>query len=180
MLGRGEVHKKGIDTAFRAMALLRGQFPTLHFNFYGDDAESGPRLRELAIECGVSDRVSFRGMVHGAAVAEAFRAMDGYLMCSRYEGGPITLLEAMASGLPTVATRVGLAEELIQDGVEGYLVDAVGDPDALAAGIRRLVTASAASHVAMGAAARDRIVRGYSVERMCAELRAVLSRTLSC
>lgn len=66
-----------------------------------------------------------------AAVAEAYRALDVYLVTSRDEGGPKAVLEAMASGVPLVTTRVGQAADLVRHGENGYLVD-VGDSAAIA------------------------------------------------
>ena len=60
------------------------------------------------------------------AVAMCYRALDLYLMTSREEGGPLALLESMASGVPLVSTRTGMAEDVIEDGRNGVLVE-VGD-----------------------------------------------------
>jgi glycosyltransferase involved in cell wall biosynthesis len=56
-------------------------------------------------------------------LAAAYRALDLYLMTSREEGGPFSLLESMASGVPLVTTRVGMAEDFVEDGVNGALVE---------------------------------------------------------
>lgn len=56
-------------------------------------------------------------------VARYYQALDLYVICSREEGGPKALLETMASGIPLVSTRVGMAPDVIQDGVNGFLVD---------------------------------------------------------
>ena len=60
------------------------------------------------------------------AVATCYHALDLYLMSSREEGGPLALLESMASGVPLVSTRTGMAEDVIEDGCNGALVE-VGD-----------------------------------------------------
>lgn len=66
------------------------------------------------------------------AVAECYRALDLYLMTSREEGGPLALLESMASAVPVISTRTGMAEDLIEDGRNGALVE-VGDVDGIVA-----------------------------------------------
>jgi len=71
-------------------------------------------------------------------IGETMRAMDVFVLPSRGEGAANTLLEAMATGLPSVATRVGGNPELVQEGVTGMLVPA-GDPVSMAAAIRRYV-----------------------------------------
>ncbi|MBF0268015.1 MAG: glycosyltransferase family 4 protein [Alphaproteobacteria bacterium] len=60
-------------------------------------------------------------------VADAFRALDLYIVASREEGGPKAVLESLASGVPLVTTRVGMAQDVVEDGVNGFLVD---KPDA--------------------------------------------------
>ena len=67
------------------------------------------------------------------ALAKLYHALDLYLVTSREEGGPMTVMESMASGVPVVATRVGMAPDLIVDGISGALVE-VGD---IAAIVRR-------------------------------------------
>lgn len=72
-------------------------------------------------------------------VAQAFQALDLYIVASREEGGPKSVLESLATGVPLVSTRVGMAEDVVQDGVNGFLSDA---PDAsqLAALAARLLS----------------------------------------
>jgi glycosyltransferase involved in cell wall biosynthesis len=72
-----------------------------------------------------------------AELARAYRALDVYVVASRQEGGPKAVLEAMASGVPLVSTRVGQAVELVEDGRNGFLVDVEGAA-ALADAVLRL------------------------------------------
>lgn len=67
----------------------------------------------------------------------AYHALDACLIASRQEGGPKSILESMATGIPLVATRVGQASELVEDGVNGLLVD-VEDVESLAHGLGRV------------------------------------------
>lgn len=60
-------------------------------------------------------------MLPGRELAESYRLMDAYVVTSRIEGGPVPLMEAMASGLPVVSTRVGTALDVIEEGVNGFL-----------------------------------------------------------
>ena len=78
------------------------------------------RLQEQAARDGIGDAVFFLGARRD--VAELYRAMDVFALSSLWEGGPITLIEAMASGLPVVATPVGIVPEVVRDGVNGFLV----------------------------------------------------------
>jgi hypothetical protein len=67
----------------------------------------------------------------------AYHALDAYLVASRQEGGPKSVLESMATGVPLVTTRAGQAPDLVVEGVNGNLVD-VDDPVGLAAGLLQL------------------------------------------
>jgi glycosyltransferase involved in cell wall biosynthesis len=70
-------------------------------------------------------------------LAGAYHALDAYVVPSRQEGGPKAVLESMATGVPLVTTRVGQAQELVADGVNGLLVD-VEDADGLATAVLRV------------------------------------------
>ncbi len=67
----------------------------------------------------------------------AYHALDAYLVASRQEGGPKSVLESMATGVPLVTTRAGQAPDLVVDGENGLLAD-VEDADALAAALGRV------------------------------------------
>ncbi len=82
------------------------------------------------------------------AVAEAYRAVDACLVASRDEGGPKAALEAMATGVPLVTTRVGQAADLVRDGENGYLVE-VDDADGLAAAAAKVARAPASELAAL-------------------------------
>jgi glycosyltransferase involved in cell wall biosynthesis len=70
-------------------------------------------------------------------LARAYHALDAYVVTSRQEGGPKSVLESMATGVPLVTTRVGQAPDLVRDGENGLLAD-VDDVDAIEAGVRRI------------------------------------------
>jgi glycosyltransferase involved in cell wall biosynthesis len=102
---------------------------------------SGPlerAVRDDAHSLGLSDRVVFAGSRHD--VAELLPAFDVFALSSRNEGLPISLLEAMAAGVPCVATSVGGVPEVIHNGNEGFLVPA-GDAVALADALSLLLRA---------------------------------------
>jgi len=93
-------------------------------------------LRQRADRLGIGDAVLFTGPRDD--VFELLPAFDVFVLSSRFEGLPIALLEAMASGVAPVATRVGGIPEVITDGVDGWLVEP-GDPGELAASLTKLV-----------------------------------------
>jgi glycosyltransferase involved in cell wall biosynthesis len=124
----GENGAKGFDILLRALALLDGR---AHLEIVGD----GPRRAEyeaLAHELGIAGRVRFAGVRPKPELAERMRASDVFVLASRFENNPCVVLEAMASGLPVVATRVGGLPELV-DERSGLLAEP--QPDRLAAHI---------------------------------------------
>ena len=122
-------------------------------------------LQAQAEQLGIAGRVRFLGFC--ADLAGLMNAADGYAMSSRWEGLPLALLEAAASGLPIVATDAGGNGELVSD-KEGFLVPPA-DPSSLAAAMERLMALPAGRRAAMSAAARNRVVRDYSVEIVVTE-----------
>jgi glycosyltransferase involved in cell wall biosynthesis len=93
---------------------------------------------------------------------------------SRYENFPVVLLEAMACGVPVVATRVGGIPELVTDGVEGLLVPA-GDAPALREALAAIVRDGARAS-GMGARARRRIEGRYTWDIIAAQMAALYAR----
>jgi glycosyltransferase involved in cell wall biosynthesis len=163
----GRLHPvKDVDTLLAAAARV----PRLTLLVVGDGPERA-RLEAQAAQLGIGSRVSFRGV--SSDVAEVLRASDAFLLSSHGEGMSNALLEAMACGLPCLASRsVGGAAELLGGGRGMLLAD--GDVPAWAAAIERLVDepglrretgAAAAAFVAeelsLGAAA-DRLARTYA------------------
>lgn len=133
--------------------------PGLDLQVVGD----GPLRAEVADRAGRADlagRVELTGRVADAApyLAEA----DLFVLTSAAENCPLALLEAMASGLPVVSTRVGGVPEVVRDGVDGLLCPA-DDPDALRSALRRL-TGDPALRVRLGASARRRVLDGYTLD----------------
>ncbi len=110
-------------------------------------------------------------------VPDLLKAFDVFALPSLNEGISNTILEAMATGLPVVATDVGGNPELVVDGETGALV-AADDPEALAGAIGRY-TADAALREAHGAAARRRIETSFSLEAMVTTYLSLYERLLS-
>jgi glycosyltransferase involved in cell wall biosynthesis len=122
---------KGIDLAIRVVSALGDGYRLV---VVGDGAER-PNLEALVAELGVTDRVELRGWDDRAR--HVLGTFDVYLLPSRLEGFPITVMEAMQAGVPVVATEVGSIREAIEDGETGFVVP-VGDVNAMAAAVRLL------------------------------------------
>lgn len=123
--------------------------------------------RRLAAEQDLSSIVEITGWVGAERKMKLLRESDLFVLPSYHEGLPISLLEAMAAGLPVIATRVGGIPEVIRDGEQGLLIPP-GDVDALVGAIRRLIDDPALRSRLGGAAraaARQRLdIRGAARE----------------
>jgi glycosyltransferase involved in cell wall biosynthesis len=153
--------QKSFDVLLRAAARLRGEFPGLQVLIVGDGDERAA-LEALAEELGLRDTVRFLGV--RPDVPDVLAALDVAALSSTAEGIPLAALEYMEAARPVVATRVGGLAELIEDGVQGLLVEP-GDPDALAGAIAALLR-DPARREAMGAAGRERRRREYDLDTM--------------
>jgi len=159
---------KDLDVLVEAFALLRRQSPDTWLLIVGDGPERG-RLESLAKDLGVQDRVVFPGFIPDAP--RCLPAIDLYVSASRREGLPLGLLEAMACGLPVVATRVPGHEDVIEHRATGLLVSP-NDPRAFADAAAELL-GDAERRRRMGAAGRLRVEREFSASRMAAETAGV-------
>lgn len=119
-------------------------------------------LKRLAEELGVSEKVIFLGLC--SDVPELLRSFDAFVLNSDTEGLSYALLEAMASGLPVIATAVGAGRRLVTQGSEGYLVPP-GDVPALTSALKRVLD-DAGCMKAMGARARATVKADYGFGAM--------------
>lgn len=126
---------KGVHIAIHALALLP---PRFELTVVGDgDPAYEKHLRDLAYRLGVAERVTFAGRASVDEVAAQYGASDLFLLPSFEEAFGIALVEAAATGLPSVASRVGGVPDVVADGRTGCLVPA-GDAPALAQAIETL------------------------------------------
>ena len=102
------------------------------------DGERRSNLERLAVEKELTRYVRFVGWVDREAIVGRYQQADLFVTATTWEGMPNTVLEGMACGLPVVATRASGLDELVQEGVNGYLVD-VNDPAALAKRLADLI-----------------------------------------
>jgi len=148
--------------------------PSVHLGIVGAGPER-PHIEAAVAVAGIGDRVHLLG--ERTDIPELLRAFDLFCLSSLAEGISNTLLEAMATGLPVVATRVGGNRELVADGETGLLVPAA-DSEALATALGRLAGDSALCH-RMGAAARHRAVERFSLDAMVARYAACYEEVAS-
>jgi glycosyltransferase involved in cell wall biosynthesis len=162
--------EKGQQVLVDALAACPGVAVT--FVGAGDKLEA---LRRRAAARGVDDRVTFTGAVGQDRIAAHYAAADVFCLPSFGEGVPVVLMEAMASGVPVVATAVGGVPELVEHGVTGLLAPP-GRADALADALMRLA-GDADLRRRLAAAGRARVEEEFDLERNAERLRAVLLGT---
>lgn len=173
--------QKGTDAFVRAMidllparpgvtALVMGRATEGHGGFLDD-------LKAQVAAAGLAGRILFLPEVTVDRMADWYAALDLYVAPQRWEGFGLTPLEAMACGVPVVATRVGAFEELVAPGETGDLV-APDDIPALAAATAPWLD-DPAKRAAGGQAARARVENGFRIEDEAAALVAVYRELLA-
>lgn len=169
------VPRKGADDVIAALRAIPDAELVVAGGSAPADAGTDPgvdRLRGVAEEAGVADRVDFRGQVSREAVPALLRSADLVACAPWYEPFGIVPLEAMACGAPVVASAVGGMRDTVVDGVTGAHVPP-RDPETLAVTIRQLLAAPEA-RAAMGSEAARR-ARRYAWSRVAGETLSVYS-----
>jgi glycosyltransferase involved in cell wall biosynthesis len=161
--------QKGIVHLVDAAALV----PDVAFAIAGDGPDRAA-LEARAAERGVSARVRFLG--HRRDVPALLATADLFVLPSLYEGFPLSVLEAMAAGVPVVATAIGGTDELVSS--ETGTPVAPADPHALAEGIRG-VLADRTGAASRAATARQRVLTTHSASAMVASMSALYERLLA-
>jgi len=126
---------KDHPTLFQALALLQTHDPPPHLIVAGD-GERREALQRLAQDLGLASRIHFLGWRND--LEAILSELDVVICCSKNEGTPVALIEAMAAGVPVLSTEVGGVGDLIVHGETGWLVPP-GHPSALARAIRELL-----------------------------------------
>ena len=167
---------KSHELLIRALAALRERYPQAQLEIIGEGPERG-RLQKLAEELRVDGQVHFLGRQTRTQVAEAMRRCTIFALPSRYEGLGCVYLEAMCSGKPVIACRGQGIDEVIQHGVNGWLVDP-GNLKELSESFALLLQQNGLRW-RLGEAARQTAVHGYTLEHQAVRLTAVYRGCLS-
>ncbi len=157
MLGRLS-YEKNQDMLVRAFDDLRRRNVAVRAILAGTGPDE-TMIRESVETRGLTDQIDLAGYMDAN---EFFRQIDVLVMCSRIENLPYSVLEAMAAGVPVIATRVGGLSDLVEDGVNGYLIA----PDDAIMLADRLDTLAQRSDLgeAMGAAGQEKLRNEFSVD----------------
>lgn len=171
----GRIEKdKGVYDLVDAMAEVRRQLPAVILRLGGVGDVDGVKRRSGVN--GTADWLQFLGWVSDSAKLNALRSAQVYVLPSYVEGLPMGALEAMAAGLPVVASHVGGIPDLVEDGVHGFLVRA-GDVAGLTETLLRLLHDPTLCR-RMGEAGRQRVAECYVTERVVPQVEAIYSRLL--
>lgn len=156
------VRQKGVDVLLEALASLA---PLAANHFSVDIVGDGPlrqKLENQALKLGLNGKINFLGKVSPEDVGQRLSQADLFVLPSRFEGLPGSLLEAFAYGLPAVATRVSGSEDVVCTET-GWVVEP-DDSDGLAAAIRAALERGADKLNQMGKAARAKAIAQYDLE----------------
>lgn len=172
-------HQKGNDLFVRSVIRVFSDVPQGKALIMGRATEEHKeflqQLKNDVGSAGLAHRILFRDEVPIEQLSRHFQALDLYVAPQRWEGFGLTPLEAMACGVPVVATRVGAFQELVVDGVTGHLID-VEDLDAMTLRINQMITREE-TRSTFGDAARQNVIENFSLQ---AEANAIIAvyRTL--
>ncbi|MBC8138761.1 MAG: glycosyltransferase family 4 protein [Fibrella sp.] len=149
----GEYQRKGLNTVLEAMAKIKTNTP---FHLLAVGRGNVPNYMAQAQALGVSDRVTFAGPT--SDIEKVFGASDVFVFPTLYEPFGMVILEAMFTQLPVITSRVAGASELIQHGKNGFLVDDVTDPVAIAAQMDTVLAMSPEQRESLGVATRESVL----------------------
>jgi glycosyltransferase involved in cell wall biosynthesis len=164
---------KGHRFMIEAMSALAPRYPDLHLLLVGD-GELRSDLEALVSKSALDDRIHFLGS--RSDVGDLLAASDLFVLPSLWEGLSMALLEAMATGLPIVASEVSGTVQAIVPGEHGMLIPP-GDTQAIVDGISQLLSDPDRAR-AMGEAARRRVQAEFSAQKQAAEHLSLYTRTL--
>lgn len=167
-LGRLDANKSP-DVLLRASRKILPRFPETKIIFGGDGEID--KNKALAEELGIADRCEFHGWVIGDKREALFERAALFCLPSKNEGLPMSVLEAMAHGIPAVATAVGGVPQVIDDGVSGFLID-VDDEVALSESLASLL-AEPKLREELGRNGRDQVVRKFGLDGTLAQVEGI-------
>ena len=134
-----------------------------------------PTLERLVQELGIASHVHFLGVRRD--IPDLMNGADAFVLASAWEGLPMVLLEAAASGLPLVATDVGGVREIVRDGINGFLCPP-GQSDALADVMKRVMALPPEKRAAMGEASRELVRRTFDIDQVVTRWEQLYQRLL--
>ena len=169
---------KGHEVLLRAIRLVKSRQRPVRLIVIGDGRER-PTLQQIAHTLGVEENVEFWGAYEGSEdqkFQDFLSRINALVIPSFSEACPMVALEAMRAAKPIIASRVGGLAEIVQEGVNGYLVPA-GNADELASAIMAL-SASEQKTEQMGILSRQLFIERFTVERMVSQYEHLYAQVL--
>lgn len=158
--------QKNYPGLVRAFDRVRRESPVKQRLVIIGDGQVMAEVKQLVGDLNLGEDVHLAGFV--PTPWREVAAANAYVLASDWEGMSNSLQDAMALGLPVVATKVGGVEELFEEGREGFMAE-VGEPDSLVQAMMRMSRLAPAERHEMGSRARDLIIQGFSVPKKMAE-----------
>ncbi len=163
------VYQKGLDFLLDSLETLKNL--SWELTLIGDGPQRG-FLEKTAQEKGISDRIIFKGWLNRDELTRYYDESNLFVFPSRHEGMPNAVLEAMASGLPVIATEIAGNEELVIPGVTGLLVP-MNNPSELALALGDILV-DPERRQQMGFAARERVKTSYTWNQVAISYLSIL------
>ncbi|MCP4004325.1 MAG: glycosyltransferase family 4 protein [bacterium] len=163
---------KGLSVLIEAFSRLAAEHPEISLDIVGD-GPSRAEIEQLIADRGFSERIRLLGYRSEEEVGELLKEAEIFVMASFAEGVPVVLMEAMAAGVPCLATRVAGIPELIEDGKSGLLA-APGDVEALVSHLRELIV-QPELRTRLAAAGRTKVEREFDLHREAEWLARLIS-----
>jgi len=164
--------QKGHKFLVEAAATIIQDFPRLHILFVGD-GELLEEVRIQVLELNLNENVHFLGMRND--IPEILIASDSFILPSLWEGLPMALIEAMASGLPVIATDVSGTRQVVESGKTGIMVEP-GNVPGLAHSIKELLNEPEQAQI-MGKEAREKMETMFSAKKQAEEYLTLFEKT---
>jgi len=166
---------KGVGVLIEAIARLADEIPALHCTLVGDGPERA-QLERLAADLGVKDLITFAGATGQDDILAYYQQADVFALPSFAEGVPVVLMEAMATGVPAIATAVGGIGELIEHGVSGLIVPP-GNVALLSGALRRVLTDDGL-HARLAEGGRRKVVAEFEISDIGRQIAALFAAKL--
>ncbi len=166
---------KGLPVLFESLVKIKQTNPDVVLTVVGDGGER-QEIEKSAAQMGIADNVDFVGYKSQAEVRQYMQQSDIFVLPSFAEGLPIVLMEALAAGLPVVSTQIAGNSDLVENGINGYLVPP-GDSVLMADYIKSLLD-DVELRSRLGAAGRQKIEADFDIQKEVLRLYQVIDSAL--
>ncbi|NJO78099.1 MAG: glycosyltransferase [Cyanobacteria bacterium RM1_2_2] len=166
---------KGLPILLESLVNIKATHPDVLLTVVGDGADRA-QLEQTTAQLGLTENVNFVGYQSQAKVREYMQETDVFVLPSFAEGVPVSLMEAMAAGVPVVTTQIAGVSELVENGVSGYLVPP-GNAALLAERITQLLDNSQL-RTDFGTAGRQKIAQEFDINQEAAWLCQIMTAAL--